>query len=336
MKRSPSPRRWMRKSRAAMIRAPWQVFHSQRRLMSIRRGFATTNGLNLQKDTIASQDSPVVSNIRQAGGVILGRTNTPAFSLRWFTKCNLHGQTLNPRNTDITPGGSSGGAAAAVAAGICAVGHGTDIAGSVRYPAYACGLHGLRPTLGRIPTYNATTGDRFIGAQIMAVSGPIARTMTDIELALHAMSSASALDPWHVPAPLQSGPFRKRAALTLEPGSMFVAPEVKSALIKAAQQLEAAGWEVEEVPCPPMRAAAEINACLWIAETSYAAADMIEREADPDASFVFELMHREAGSVDLDAIMGALKQRAALVRAMGSIPAGLFRFDLSCVRRTSI
>ena len=148
----------------------------------------------------------------------------------------------------------------------------------------------------------------------MAVSGPIARTMTDIELALHAMSSASALDPWHVPAPLQSGPFRKRAAVTIEPDGMSVASEVKSAITKAAQQLEAAGWEVEEVPCPPMRAAAEINACLWMAETSYAAADMIEREADPDASFVFDLMHREAGSVDMDAIMGALKQRAALVR----------------------
>ena len=97
-------------------------------------GFATTNGLNLQKDIIASQDSPVVSNIRQAGGVILGRTNTPAFSLRWFTKCNLHGQTFNPRNRGITPGGSSGGAAAAVAAGICAVGHGTDIAGVCEVP----------------------------------------------------------------------------------------------------------------------------------------------------------------------------------------------------------
>lgn len=277
-------------------------------------GFATTNGLTLQKDMVASQDSPIVSNIRKAGGVVIGRTNTPAFSLRWFTNCNLHGETLNPRNREITPGGSSGGAAAAVAAGICAVGHGTDIAGSVRYPAYACGLHGLRPTLGRVPTFNATTGDRFIGAQIMAVSGPIARTMDDIELALHAMSSASVLDPWHVPAPLQSAPFRKRAALTIEPDGMSVASEVKSALTRSALALEAAGWEVEEVSCPAIRAAAEINACLWMAETKYAAADMIEREADPDASFVFDIMCREAGPVDLDAVMGALRRRAELVR----------------------
>jgi amidase len=118
-----------------------------------QEGFANTNGLTVLKDNMATHDSPVVANIRKAGGILVGRTNTPAFSLRWFTKNNLHGQTLNPRNPAITPGGSSGGASAAVAAGICAIGHGTDIAGSVRFPAYACGLHGLRPTLGRIPAH---------------------------------------------------------------------------------------------------------------------------------------------------------------------------------------
>ncbi len=277
-------------------------------------GFATTNGLIELKNALAGQDSPVVANIRKAGGVIIGRTNTPAFSLRWFTKNTLHGQTLNPRNASITPGGSSGGASAAVAAGICAVGHGTDIAGSVRYPAYACGVHGLRPTLGRIPAYNATAADRFIGAQVMAVSGPIARTMEDIGLALVAMSAADVLDPWYVPAPLQSGPFRKRAALTVAPDGMPVAPAIKTALTQAARCLEAAGWEVEEVPCPPMRAAADINAKLWMAETKFAAAGLMERAADPDAQFVFATMRREAGEIDLDTVMIALQQRATLVR----------------------
>ena len=74
-----------------------------------QKGHATTNGLRIQADVVASDDSPVVSNIRRAGGIILGRTNTPAFSLRWFTNNALHGQTLNPRNREITPGGSSGG-----------------------------------------------------------------------------------------------------------------------------------------------------------------------------------------------------------------------------------
>src|SRR6056297_2890641 len=189
-------------------------------------GFATTNGLALLKDAIATQDSPVVANIRKSGGVILGRTNTPAFSLRWFTKNALHGQTLNPRNPALTPGGSSGGAAAAVAAGLCAIGHGTDIAGSIRYPAYACGLHGLRPTVGRVPAWNASGADRFIGAQLMAVSGPIARSIGDIDIAFAAMSAPDPRDPWYVPEPKVEADFPKRAALTIAPDGMNVSEDV--------------------------------------------------------------------------------------------------------------
>ena len=97
----------------------------------------------------------MIDNLRKAGAVILGRTNCPAFSYRWFTTNLIHGDTKNPRDPGITPGGSSGGAGAAVAAGIGHIAHGTDIAGSIRYPAYACGVHGLRPTVGRIPAFNA-------------------------------------------------------------------------------------------------------------------------------------------------------------------------------------
>jgi amidase len=75
-------------------------------------GHATTNGLRLQRDLVASVDNPVVANLRRAGAFIIGRTNTPAFSLRWFTRNSLHGHTRNPRNPDLTPGGSSGGMAA--------------------------------------------------------------------------------------------------------------------------------------------------------------------------------------------------------------------------------
>jgi amidase len=279
-----------------------------------QEGFANTNGLTVLKDNMATHDSPVVANIRKAGGILVGRTNTPAFSLRWFTKNNLHGQTLNPRNPAITPGGSSGGASAAVAAGICAIGHGTDIAGSVRFPAYACGLHGLRPTLGRIPAHNATAADRFIGAQLMAVSGPIARTIDDIGLSLSAMSADDVRDPWNVPAPMDSGPYRKRAALTLTPDGMPVAPSIKAALVEAAKTLEAAGWDIEEVDCPPMRDAAHINAVLWMAETQFGATELIEREGEPDSQFVYAQMSRETGPLDLETVMTALQRRATLVR----------------------
>ena len=277
-------------------------------------GFATTNGLRLLKDNVASEDSPFVGHMREADAVFVGRTNTPAFSLRWFTNNDLHGQTLNPRSPDLTPGGSSGGAAAAVAAGLCAVAHGTDIAGSIRYPAYACGIHGLRPSLGRVPALNATSGDRLIGAQLMAVSGPLARRISDIALAFGVMSAPDARDPWHVPMPLDGPPFERRAALCLAPDGMTVAPEVRDALVLAARVLEDDGWTVDEVDCPPMTAAARINAILWMAETALAQGDLIEEEGDHDAQFVYRLMSREIGPPDLGTIMGALKERAGIMR----------------------
>ena len=279
-----------------------------------QHGFATTNGIRAQASLVASQDSPVVSNIRKAGGVIVGRTNTPAFSLRWFTRNALHGQTLNPHDAAITPGGSSGGAAAAVAAGLCAIGHGTDIAGSIRYPAYACGVHGLRPSFGRVPAYNASGPDRHIGAQLMAVSGPIARCMADLDLSLAAMSAGDSRDPWWVPSPLNGGEFRRRAALSIAPDGMSVSREVEAALFQAADMLRASGWTVDEAAAPPMRRAAEVNARLWMAETQFGAGDMIAREADADASFVFDQMSRDAGEVGFDTLMKALQARVGLVR----------------------
>src|SRR6476659_8354031 len=168
-----------------------------------QEGFATTNGLKLQREAIAATNSPVIDNLYKAGAVILGRTNCPAFSYRWFTTNLVHGDTRNPRDPGITPGGSSGGPGAAVAAGIGPIAHGTDIAGSIRYPAYACGVHGLRPTLGRIPAFNPALPERPIGPQIMAVSGPLARTVNDLRISLAAMSARDARDPWFVPAPLE-------------------------------------------------------------------------------------------------------------------------------------
>lgn len=280
-----------------------------------QKGHATTNGLTLQKDLIAQSDSPVVANLRAAGGVIVGRTNTPAFSLRWFTKNDLHGQTLNPRDRSITPGGSSGGASAAVASGICAIGHGTDIAGSVRYPAYACGLHGLRPTFGRVPAYNASGADRHIGAQMMAVSGPIARTIDDIELSLKTMAAQDLRDPWWVPAPYDQGKFEKRAALTIAPDGMPVAAEVAHALHDAAQRLRGAGWTVDEVPCPPLRPAAVINEQLWMTEMRIAADALVAQEGDTDAQFVYGQMKNRIAPVDVAGLMAAFQDRAGLVRA---------------------
>jgi amidase len=279
-----------------------------------QQGCATTNGVRIQRDHIAEQDSPVVTSLRRAGAIIVGRTNTPAFSMRWFTRNSLHGHTLNPRNAALTPGGSSGGAAAAVASGICAIGHGTDIAGSIRYPAYACGLHGLRPSLGRVAAANLSLPERHIGAQLTAVSGPIARRIEDLRLGLGAMSAASDLDPWWMPVALEQGPFEKRAAVCVAPDGLAVDDDVEAALRLAASQLADAGWDLVECDTPPMREAMQLQLLLWMSEYHYNGGAAVLEEDDPDANFVYSQLLKHSPTPSLVSLMEALQQRARLVR----------------------
>lgn len=278
--------------------------------------FATTNGLKLQRDLVAQTNSPVVDNLRKAGAVIVGRTNTPAFSARWFTTNLIHGETRNPRDPSITPGGSSGGAAAALTAGIGHIAHGTDIAGSIRYPAYACGVHGLRPTLGRIPAFNASSPERGIGPQITAVSGPLARTVGDVRLAFHAMSKRDPRDPWWVPAPLEGPAREKRAAICLRPDGLETAKEVSDAVADAGKRLERAGWTVEEITgIPPFEEAADLQMKLWLSDGYDALRDAAEREGDPGALAILRNQEPVARTLDLAVFSKLLTRRATLVRA---------------------
>jgi amidase len=280
-----------------------------------QQGFATTNGLKSQRDVIARTNSPVIDNMRKAGAVILGRTNCPAFSYRWFTTNLIHGDTKNPRDPGITPGGSSGGAGAAVAAGIGHIAHGTDIAGSIRYPAYACGVHGLRPTVGRIPAFNASLPERTIGPQIAAVSGPLARTIGDLRIALAAMSGKDPRDPWWVPAPLEGPAMPKRAALCLSPDGLATAPEVKAAVADAGKRLERAGWMVEQIEnTPPLREAAELQTKLWIGDGYEAQLEAAEREGDPGALACLRGNKARVLPFDAAVFSKTLSRRATLAR----------------------
>jgi amidase len=279
-----------------------------------QEGFATTNGLKLQRDVMARSNSPVIDNLRKAGAVILGRTNCPAFSYRWFTTNLMHGDTKNPRDAGTTPGGSSGGAGAAVAAGIGHIAHGTDIAGSIRYPAYACGVHGLRPTVGRVAAFNASLPERTIAAQISAVSGPLARTIGDLRIALKAMSGKDLRDPWWVPAPLEGPPMPKRAALCLQPDGLETAAEVKAAVADAGKRLERAGWVVEEVATPPLREAADLQTKLWLGDGYEAQLAAAEREGDPGALACLRGNRSKVFPFDAAAFSKALTRRATLIR----------------------
>ncbi|CAB3896458.1 amidase family protein [Achromobacter piechaudii] len=278
-------------------------------------GYATTNGVSLQKDLIATDNNPVVDNLLRAGAVILGRTNTPAFSLRWFTGNRLHGDTRNPRNAALTPGGSSGGAASAVAAGIGHLAHGTDIAGSIRYPAYACGVHGLRPSLGRVPAYNAALPERSIGGQLTAVSGPLGRTIADVRLGLAVMAARDPRDPWWVPAPLVGPDVPRRAALCVNPDGMDTQPAVVKALQEAARRLSDAGWTVDTLDAvPPMQEAADLQIRMWMADGYEAMVAAAEKEGDPGALVALRGQRDKAADANLSNFSAVLTRRATLTR----------------------
>ena len=224
-------------------------------------GHATTDGIVAAKHNIAKFDSPLVAHLRGAGAVIVGRSNTPAFSLRWFTDNDLHGRTLNPFDASVTPGGSSGGAAAAVASGMGAIAHGNDYGGSIRYPAWACGVVGLRTTVGRVASYKASAPNRAPSNQMMSVQGPLTRNVADARLALQVMAQGSPLDPQWVPAPLEfaDGGKPTKVAMFKRHAAFDAHPSVVAAVEQAAVWLAAAGYEIEEVEPPHF----EEGAQLW-------------------------------------------------------------------------
>jgi amidase len=281
-------------------------------------GCATTNGVVAFRDVIAREDSPVVANLKAAGAVIVGRTNTPAFSFRLDTENELRGRTFSPWSERYTPGGSSGGAAASVAAGITPLAHGNDIAGSVRYPAYCCGLVGLRPSFGRVPAFNpSATAERSMSSQLLSVQGPLARTVRDVRLALRSMALRDARDPWWVPATLEGEPRPRQVAVVTDPEDLAGArlhPTVADALHKAAGWLADAGYEIVETRTPGFTRAMELWLAMQMPEIRQYLWPVIEQYGDAGINRAMGLMidaYPEEGGV---AYMKALAERARVVR----------------------
>ncbi len=281
-------------------------------------GCATSNGVAAFKDVIATEDSPVVANLRKAGAIIFGRTNTPAFSMRWFTDNALHGRTLNPWSAGHTPGGSSGGASSAVAAGIGAIAHGNDLGGSVRYPAYAAGVAGIRPSHGRIPAFSTTAqAERPISGQMMSTQGPLARRVGDLRLGLAAMAQRDIRDPWWMPVPLEGPqPARPiRVALSVDALGHGVHPEVKAAVLQAGEYLAAAGYAVEEADPPGWAQLAEDWDTLCMTDGLLFMREGFERHGDPGAQATFRYMTARARQLDKAGHLRALAGRVAHQRA---------------------
>lgn len=245
-------------------------------------GQPTTDGALSRQHALATDTSPVVTRLQQSGAVVLARSNVPAFSFRWFCDNDLHGQTLNPWNDQLTPGGSSGGAAAAVAAGMCPLSHGNDIGGSIRYPSYACGVAGLRPTSGRIPTYNFSQGDKVFSFQHFLTQGPIARCIQDLRLGFEAMAGYHPLDPDSVPkTALGAATPPCRVALMDDFGGLPMAPEVQQALEAAARWLSDAGYNVERQSLPGLGELVDLYCQFVMTEIEVLGfSQLIEQEGD--------------------------------------------------------
>lgn len=279
-------------------------------------GTANTDGIVACKDNVVQADSPLVAHLRAAGAVIVGRSNTPAFSLRWFTDNALHGRTLNPFNAGVTPGGSSGGAAAAVACGMGPIAHGNDYGGSVRYPAWACGVVGLRTTAGRIASYKPSSPSRGITAQLMSVQGPLTRSVADARLALQVMAQATPLDPYWVPAPIDYPADGKplRVALFKRHAAYDADPSVVAALEQAAQWLADAGCEVEEVEPPHFEEAAQLWRDLVYNDLRRAGLPAINAMGDAPVRKNLAFMMEDVPELDRDAYLSALLRRQDIGR----------------------
>ena len=256
-------------------------------------GHRTTLGSFTHEHWIPERDAYIVGALRRAGAIVVGKTTTPEFAHTLITDSPLWGVTRNPWNLERTPGGSSGGSAAAVAAGCVPLAEGTDMGGSVRIPAAWCGVVGLKPGLGRIPM------DTLPGLfDLMSHHGPLASTVDDARLFLQVTQGPDDADILSVPCPLdlrsptQPSVQGMRLALSIDLGLWAVDPAIEAAVRGAATALHAAGAIVQEVPVTVTRSDESAWVDLWgvFMATYYGhLVDSYRSKMDPE---VLELIER--------------------------------------------
>ncbi len=215
-------------------------------------GSPTTHGVPAFAAAMPAEDAPVVERLKAAGAIPIGRTNMPDMGLRVHTVSALYGLTRNPWALGRTTAGSSGGEAAALASGMSPLGLGNDIGGSLRNPAFACGIASLKPGLGRIPDASALEPRSFLlAAQLMAVQGPMARHVGDLRRALGVLAGPHRRDPWSIQGAAAKPEGRIKVAVVAEPPGGSTAPEISASVRTAAAALSDAGYAISEIT-PPM------------------------------------------------------------------------------------
>ncbi len=234
-------------------------------------GVLTTWGTLGYSGRVPGHDATVARRLKAAGAVLLGKTNTPEFTLSYETDNLVFGQTRNPFDRERSPGGSSGGAAAAVTSALCAFDIGSDTGGSIRVPSHCCGTAGLKPTQGRVPRTGHAVSFGGLHDPLTQL-GPIARSVADLELILRVIAGPDGRDPFVAPVPLRDATDVALAGLRVgwhaDNGMFTPTPEVQSVTAAAAEALGRAGAAIKEVvPTPLPKTAAELDSLfVWNAD----------------------------------------------------------------------
>ncbi len=259
------------------------------------QGLRTTSGTRIRSHHFPEQDASVVARLKAAGAIILGKTNVPEMAIPYETDNPVFGRTNNPHDLKLTPGGSSGGEAAAIAACLSPAGIGSDLSGSIRVPAHFCGIAGLKPTTGRVPMDGHTpeaSGALSLGACI----GPMARTVEDLELLFNVMADSIPSTSSDNVADLRG----LQLAYYTYDGVIAVTKETERAVEAAARSLEDAGLKIKE-ECPP---GVTHGSRLWVELFSYVAFQQLvrfyhgrRREAGSQISALLRKMHVESNEL---------------------------------------
>ncbi|MBZ5585772.1 MAG: amidase [Acidobacteriia bacterium] len=285
-------------------------------------GLPTRAGSRLRTGHVAEKDAPAVARLRAAGAVILGKTNTPEFLASYETDNFVTGRTNNPWDLERTPGGSSGGEAAAIAAFCSPGGLASDGGGSIRVPAHFCGIAGLKPTPGRVPAAGHFPSLGYPGG-LTGVAGPMARSAEDLRLLFSALAGYDPEDPFSTPAPVREFPL---AGLHIGLWEQFyrvpVEPEIRDAVFRAGLLLQDLGFAVEPFEPRGLERAPNVWAFLFNQWPSIATRKMIQGREDDVHWTLLESLGDSEPTAEQVLVNLATRDRlrAALLRQMEKVP----------------
>jgi amidase len=283
-------------------------------------GSATSSGVAALAGQVPGRDAPVVERLRAAGAVVLARGNMPDFGMRWHSDSGAHGATVNPWDATLSPGGSSGGEAVALATGMSALGLGNDYGGSLRLPSLAAGTLALKPTTGVVPTASDLPPlDPSPTLQMFGVQGPMARTVDDLVVAFDVLRGRHPRDPLSVDADLRERPGPVPVALVVDPGGLGVDGEVVAGVHRAADALRVAGHEVHEVDPAVVVDSARLWLSLVVTDLQVTLADVLRQIGSPGAVAFLDDFLALADVLDRDGHVTALVERHALGRAWADL-----------------